>query len=69
MTFRLLTLRSRVRVLPDLKTQPYGPTITKEQADEIDQWVTTVRAGRKIGHDIWRLKSSSAVTLFKLRWA
>lgn len=67
-SFRLLTLRKRIRVIPSLNMHYYGPVIRQEHADQIDQWVSATCTGTRKGFDVWKMNSPKAITLFKLRW-
>ena len=43
--------------------------LDKKNADEIDEWVVSSKAGYRIAWDMWQLKNNEAVTMFMLKWS
>jgi hypothetical protein len=43
--------------------------IDEKNAEEIDQWVVSSKAGHRIAWDMWQLKNNEAVTMFMLKWS
>lgn len=71
MSFKVEPLRTRVRVKFCANTSDslrYFNTITDEEAEDITNWVTEREMGKRIAHDIWKLKSRACVTAFVLYW-
>ena len=43
--------------------------IDEKNAEEIDEWVVSSKAGHRIAWDMWQLKNNEAVTMFMLKWS
>ena len=62
--------RHKVRVRPAGHNGGFaGYAISKEDAEEIDQFIQTNQLGQRCSYDMWKLNSAASVTMFKLKWS
>jgi hypothetical protein len=65
--FKIVSTGLKVRVFADI-----GPdmeaALTKEETEDIEQWVRSSNVGRRVAWDQWEMKNEKNLSWFLLRW-